>query len=1592
MHSDVPTFAAGRSGGIRYFGEVMILKKRSVRLAALFLAAVITATSVSPVTAAVILPVQYQQPFMQSVSSRIGALQIAWTDNVVGQYGLLYKLEILGEYAMYLCYLAEYQDSLGVAGSGELDYYAKDFVDKCVNFDAVYSNDSKKYVKAETGVRSKHMKDAANIKKQAKKMCSKTIPDYLQALLQDVKDGSEGMDGTEMQNSYGVLLSHVYGCIQELRDTEDDVTSFSPFADKRCKKHVDFDSVIKMKDSLAELEKDFAKLVNLGRKVAEVLGQDVIINVDTDKSFPENMANVVESDSGDIIVPEGVKLSLAYLATLAASAVYTPLESYVGDSVFKAALRSLVTDELAVDALIDFYDDTKDYRKPLYKREINVSGNPTGKAELLTVHDFFSDVMEGNTGALVTVQGKLLYDASNNYWVYSDTYKANDMTGTTNASFSDEGYNENVDSVLENAAGFPVVDDGVSPDDSGNSDGSNGSGGSDGPGGSGDSDGPSGSPVDSRTDLESLVQSMPTLSLGNDSWLNSLKESFGVITAHAIAINGTGDTDTGNTDTKPDTVGSDTTIDDSSISVTTVESSKTQTVSGMGTADAIDAAVMADAVITSEDRMSEPVLLYGTKYSRSVDNLTTLIMRNVLIGTVNYDQIAPDSNDYLYMNAYGDIVTDENLVIFPGSVNPLIYGPGQKYNPFSVAFMNYYPMVLQNTGYFQVSSENDIGKYMIFDSDNTLEGVQNAASEITTSIDVKATAPIQLPEFYTDFVFNHVESEKVLSYQRMIFGTSENWAEGLSKMYQYTPLIISNQLNNAGVSVFPYVADEDANPSSDVTTSVIDPYSVASLIAQNMYACFAQSDSGSTENQAKLSDNYLVYYFIISNLNGTTNPAAFASNDAFAYDRYTSDSATRKEQSVLQTSKDLLEKITSVSGVIGIKNSYQSKILGPLFAYMKEYAAFVFIVVLIILMYAFLRVKRDGFQVLVLFSASLLFFYAFIYLLPVYVPMVYNAVINNLAENFTYEMLGVKTEYNDASDNDVNNVDSDGNYVMNTSSLTLYRVATWDQKELYGSSGISEEDVVGGRTYIVNQEAGLFIEGDSLKVNSDILFDTLKIKGAIDESSLQYHLASYKTVSNNVDYYIPYYEIVDSFIGNLNRLSDVYCIPRKTSKYANGKVKDNYLVYSFVNSSPFLTPGHYDLVIPEDHSTWTEEELEYYTKNSAILSDALQNTFGEEDQATDWLGVSGFLYNLSDAHKQTLWANTLKDNGYYNWDWTVNTEKMDKLVTYVNYQAKRFVYSMEGQIGSLSDDVMIKLISLRALVAFTQYGSEIGHWMYPFSLNYEELTIGDILNCIFTDDFKVFVANDMNVCDYMLYNNGMFHLIMFDCVALLLFLVCSAVDILVPAMYLLLCAILIVKLVTGNDLKVPVKGYLKCTFVIMLCSTFVCVGVIAVRKLNGSVIGIYAMLLILLCIVYFLFSIISAVILNVSDFGNTAINARISAKMDSINVGRKELFVHNARVNRDYRREMGRMRSNHGILSRYRRGSSIDSMYSSYSGRLGRHGSYGSYSGHRDYGGYGSSRINYGGSRRYNGRSGYGHSSYGRNGEYDTSRRHNGRF
>lgn len=1536
----------------------------------------------------------YTDDHRYSVQSSLDNASAALSKDASGSYGLLYDLRNLVVYAQYVAYAVSYSgsDANCLYTDKEAEYYIRYLRINVSVFNDRFGEDSVRY----TALKLSGLPEDANpddVIKYVDKLSKKAVS-YIDRVFTNTENAKNGnsttgisngnsMSDVKFEEEYSVLCKNLYMSLNVIIEACNDIRDLRS---NRFKATHALTDIVGCIDAAEKVMTKHNELYSLGEELASSDSAGDQIAIDENKHDLENLATVTVDNDGKIHTANDPALDLNYLAILAAGSVYQPFTSYAGDEVFNKALRSLASDGSEASKLLTLYNNNKTLKKPLYKRELDSTGSPTGVAELITLSQFIDDIKNGSAGALVTIKGPFEYDASNGSWLYRpetknlSTLDAYSDTLIYNNTELDTIVNDSLQGISSTAVSdsYEEGDGSESETDSGD----------DGPGGvSGDgSDDGSGGVSEAKGLLKPYVLGVKASSVA-DSTDSGIENITGVVDQNTGTGIGSDDTDTSpNTESALSNDGVASTSDDTSIGNGEAVSNIGSDVNTDNNSVIVDTnkALYAYDSISTVDRMTGPVLLYGATYARDIDNMTTMILTNIINSSSTLDSGRSQSTEFLYMNPFGDIVTQDDLIILPGIANPIMYGHGGTYNPFTVAFMNSYPSILNNTSYFQLATKADIGKYLIFlqldhlgddelqlNSDNKVSNVDtlaldkeiknfNSGSELGSDVslsagilssryDVRQSAPVKTMNIATDFISNSYDTFSVFAVQRLIFGADNNWDEK-NPLFTYTPLVIKNSLVINGRNVFPYRSTTDTDQT------------IANAIADNMFQFLAVDRvSGEIGNCGRLNDNWILHFMLINGIEGTNNARGYTDSLLFQYTKYTEDAANRAVLRLVDLSRMLVNGTTDVDGVIGWKNAYEDPILGKVLLFIRQYWVFALLMFVILLLMSFARFKRDMFQTIVIFVSSIAIAFLFVTIVPVYLPMVYNSVLYNLSDTFLYKILAQKAEYVDASDDAQAELNDDGNYKYDTGSITLYRKSNLDLRNMYDLIGIDESEVSAGKSYIINQGAGMFLQGDSIKINTDVLFKTLKIDGSI-AADASYKLKASKIVSNNLDYYTPYYQIVDNFIDKLNLLSEVYNIPESTKTYSNGKSKNNYLVYCYLNSQPFLNAGsdyHYEL--PLDRTGWSEESIEEYENTNNAVCMQLEESFGDN---IDWLGISDLLFNevlqYGSKYQNSLWLRTLVQNGYYkrNSDGTLtpNEEMLETLVTYVNYQTKHFVFGMGDITGIISDDVMVKIIALRALIALNQKASVYSNWLYPFCVNYQEFSLKDILDCMFIKDFDKYIESGMDIVEYVRLEYGWFHLVIFDLVVLLLFLIVNVMKVLMAAMYISFAVVVLLRMGKTGEIKVPVKGYVKCTSLILICSTVLCLTVTFLRRLNYSVIALYALLLIIILVVYVLTSIISALMSNFMELGDGRLMAELTGGVHSLH------GVHSSRFNRVSVGHVGVGRRHRRFAQSYyntrRRPSfsnySINRSYNDYYG----------YSGYNDYG--------YGGYDDFDGYDGYG--------------------
>lgn len=1301
--------------------------------------------------------------YVSEAEARLVEIEQRGVSVSTGQYGLLSDLTNITEYAMYTDFLMSNKDAFGLSDA-VIDAHLNALNSMMLKFNSTYGNESTRYASLSFAAAIEHFV-GANVQYYLQTDFSGEVSGYVDNYMASI--ANEGNSIAMLKEKYASVLGVLYTFIDS---TSSDAEIIGTWCATEGFTNTVATAMVSSLNSIKSNEA-YTDMLQVGNSTTNMTVSNSV-TVDTSLTFIENLANVsFDENDASLKVAKSPQLSLSYLAIFASSSVYTPFSSYTGCSEFTTALQSLADDGQGEDLLL-LYNSVKTYKKPLYKRTLDSTGEPTGVATLITLQDFIDDINAGEIGALCTIIGAL--DNENGSWVYSQEgesqWSSDESVVSPYGGSTSERTMEGSDSA-EPSEGASITDK-----------------------------------------MWNLVNGM------NDIAYADVKAGFSASDDAELGTSG------GNN-------------------------------------------IYAYESVTDESAMSEPVLLYGAKYSRATDNMTTAILTNIFKSTNGLDSIKDISTRYIYVNAFGDIVLDDDLVILPGAANPLFYRTDH-YNPFTVAFMNSYPSVLKNTSYFKLASKSDIGKYVFFGNyDYRVGSVTDYIAARTTSIEtISPTAPLSVSQLECSFSSNlGLDRIKVFKTRRLIFGASDDWDED-NQFFSYTPLLNSVAITINGNNVFPYVASED---SSGV---------VAKAIAQNVFTYLAvNEDTSELDNQKMINNAYMLDALIINCLYGTDNATGYQNDSLLEYDTYASNEANRKYNTLKDISNNIFNSVGKASGLIGVKSVYDNKIVATVLnAIRSNWLMFFFLVVIVILFY-FSKARLDLLQSCVFMAVMVFGAYMYVSVLPSLLPSFFNLVTNNVSQNLSYEILSLDAEHYSFDDN-YTNLDSDGYFDYDSTSIDLYRVQGADRSDFLSSMNVDADDITGGNITVLNKDAGIYAKNDSICVNTNILFDTLKIEGSLT-SSYAYTLSAKKTVSSNVDYYIPYYQIVDQLIEKVNGIAETYSIPRRTLTYANGKTKNNYLLYSYVNSKPFVTPGEYDYVIPTSELDWTEEELAAYKLEGDDIAAQLEELYGSN---ADWLGISNFLYELTEAEQKTLWAQTMRDLGYYHMDWTPNTEKLDDLVTYVNYQTRKFVLDMSSQIGYLSDDVMIKVVSMRALIALTQRVSDFGHWMYPFAINYEDMTIENVMQSVMISQYDKYLGMNMDVVDYVFTEYGWIHLVVFDVLNVLLFLLVSLINITVPLFYLILGVLIIFRLCKGQGFREPLFGYLKVSVILLVCSTLLTLSILGARAMTGSAIAIYFMLCMCLLIFYILLNMLLSVVRNFTELGNTALNVNIENKINNI--------------------------------------------------------------------------------------------------------------
>lgn len=1078
---------------------------------------------------------------------------------------------------------------------------------------------------------------------------------------------------------------------------------------------------------------DYATLLKEAKALDENTAlTDYDVTIDTSKSIFEKFFSDAEQTN----------LTNAFYTLFSASSVYRPFSSVAGETNFSAAVKSLVQDETAYDNIMAFYSEARNYKKPLYVRDLKSDGSAKGDATRINLKEFCELVEDHEPSALVTQKGMLKKTVDTDVWQYYNTDRFTAVPAEI-PSTTVEG--ETTDAVTEEATTKPV-----------SADISN---------------------AQAAQLAEDYVIDMPTIS--------------------------------------------------------------------------------------NVDKMSEPIFYIGSSLSINL-KMGQVLMKNMLCDIKSLQDNLVKDTSLLFVNPFGDIVTEKDVVIIPAASNPYYYADDTEYFPYTVAFMQHYPSVVPVSSIAKASSPQDVGKFLIaLDKLDASDGSDVSGANVTAKNDHIAFATMLTSGKFWKILFN-TEYQLVDGIQTRFVGI--NNAETFFYFRQYTEdKFVENLTTKTGNA---YVMAKD-HAASQEDSGIFTIYNIAnneenanmiSTIAKIYFNFILADEHGNfSGNNGTLNEQFLIDNVVNEAMNGSLNSLVYSKDYIDDYDTYVSDSFGRFKTNLKDICDDAIARVGDMDGILGIKNVFQDNVFSSVMKFIQTYIYLILIVVFLFVIGKYIRFKYSfGF---VVFATAVCVCVTYIYLsvAPAYIPSIFNAVNNNITEDLAYRsLISGMEEYKDFSYLN-SDVSADGRFSMSTGSVNLYKLSHGQLEDIQLKYDIA--NIFDGKAYIIDEKSGLYVEGDCIKANIDRLFTGLTLHGGYfnDDGTMSYRISSDKMVSSAIDYYMPYYLLVDSFTNKLNLFSSLYQLESSSLDYGDFS-KDSFLVWSYINSEVFMTPGEYDT-----------------TKFSDVtLVEELNSAFGENE---DFLGLADVVYSGGDLVKNSLWYQTLEQNGYFE-----DEGKMYNLITYVNYNTKKFMIDNVDSFKGMSDENIIKVIGLYSNTLFNQRASTFGNYIYPLFLNYEETTLNDVILGIVVDERDMFMSNNMSISSYVVENYSALSAIGITLVIYVIYAIALVLKYIIPFMYLLLGGITVYKFLSGRDaVTTTLFGFIKICLSFMVCYILMILSLILAK---GHMAGSYGTVLLFAFNVVLIFpiviSLLYCLITNPMELGNNKFNSIISDISDKV--------------------------------------------------------------------------------------------------------------
>lgn len=840
-------------------------------------------------------------------------------------------------------------------------------------------------------------------------------------------------------------------------------------------------------------------------------------------------------------------------------------------------------------------------------------------------------------------------------------------------------------------------------------------------------------------------------------------------------------------------------------------------------------------------------------------NLMYLIAYNSLQNKLKIDSSEMDTP--LFMDFLGNVVTANGLVVMPAVNNYLLYKKESEIPILNKAFVNSYPRT-EAPGLAELSFNSLESKKKIFFSEQDLKNMfkdkEDKSKEITLSkLNAIAASEFvgngKLKGFLKSFTIGPEGFEmppiKATSPPRVAGDSST--VENLFKVhdisgkfvYEYNGVDVRNKTDGRRISL-----------RSIADNSITRKY----LIDANYFYLTQEKNQPTNFSNGTLDDNYVIYNVFGEVINGETNLAPYIKN-------FKENTKIEKDDPSVGFAKlvgGLVSFMYGFFGVVeqnlGLNQIYTNPFVKWLGMYWFEIMIVGWIFLMIIFTYRFIKRQFTIGTLIILSVTSLIFCYVGVSILPKYGVIGYNSLIQDWGKDKSIESLLLQMEENyiekadkvDKAFKSIGEVDREVKFP----SITLYRMSDYQLQDAYNVFGIPVSQLVNGTQYSL-VKGGLYMEGDELRYNLKDMFNNVAITGSYEnnnENKMVYTYKLQKIYPTEIEYYMPYFQITEEFLKNLNNMNLLTSLSQTTLDYGSGITKDSFIVSNYTATPMFIT---------QDYS---------HIKDKAIV-DRIKKLYPVPQ---DFLGLSNILFKPKAEYQDTLWFQTIRNNNLLE-----PSEKVYEKIVKVNEHTKEFMLNIRPQMSYVSDENLIKLITLYAVMDFNNEFSDLNNMLYPMKVNSDETMLDDWMKIFLTADFiDRYTTKNMDIVYYVALKGDVLGLILLGVFLVINYLNTIVLTNISPLLYLTFFVMMFLRFMFNDEYQSLIRGFCKSILIVVL--------LMAIQQLSfiwvGDIENIFGKMLLMNWISFTIFTLLYGLVIGISrnftSLGDGMITATIMEK------------------------------------------------------------------------------------------------------------------